>query len=230
MSDNNAMEQAKIDDTEQDPSLLLVRGNIDSKEESRDYSIKLSHAVLSVFSKHDVAKLRCVGAAAVNNAVKAIAIARQKLVNQKEEHDFDFAFIPSFNTVDFGENGEKTALMLEVIDIEIEDAPEVRNVINDDDEELETLLLVKGSSDDDESSKNYVNKLANANFNVVQKNDVSDLRSVGAASVNNAIKAIAVSRGEFAKKGIEIAVVPSFQTVFFGDKERTALVNSVIVL
>jgi stage V sporulation protein SpoVS len=54
-----------------DPTLLKVRG----KDTDKEYVKKLANAVLKTFENHGKASLRCVGAAAVNNADKAIIIA-----------------------------------------------------------------------------------------------------------------------------------------------------------
>ena len=58
-----------------DETLLLVRGSQNDKMKDKEYVKKLSIAILQVYSKHESAKLRCVGAAALNNAIKAIIIA-----------------------------------------------------------------------------------------------------------------------------------------------------------
>ena len=91
-----------------DDALLLVSGSRGSKEIDRDYVKKLSNAILQVIYKHDVAKLRCVGAAAVNNAIKAAAIAKTEASKKGEK----LVLEPSFTTVTFhGE--EKTGLLIE---------------------------------------------------------------------------------------------------------------------
>ena len=99
----------KIDDE----ALLLVSGSKSSKENSKDYVKKLANAILQVFYKHDVARMRCVGAAALNNAVKSFIIAKEEALKKGDELTFD----PSFTTVNF--NGEeKTGIVIEVSSIQ----------------------------------------------------------------------------------------------------------------
>lgn len=93
-----------------DESLLLVSGSKGSKETDKDYVKKLSNAILQVFIKHQIAKLRCVGAASLNNAVKAFIIAKGEAQKAGDKLVID----PSFTTVKF-EGDEKTGIVLEVL-------------------------------------------------------------------------------------------------------------------
>jgi stage V sporulation protein SpoVS len=95
-----------------DPALLLVSGE---KERDKEYVKKLSNAVLQVLSKHGVARMRCVGAAALNNATKAYIIANgesqkkgKKLISEE-----------SFTIVDFDGN-KKTGILKEIKEVTIE--------------------------------------------------------------------------------------------------------------
>ena len=92
----------------------------------------------------------------------------------------------------------------------------------------ETLLLVSGSRGDKGKDKDYVKKLSNAIQQVFYKHDAVKLRCVGAAAVNNAIKAFIIAKGEAQKKGDSIVLDPSFTTVRFGDEEKTGIVMEVI--
>jgi len=92
-------------------NLLLIKGNFDSKEDAKSYVKKLSQAILVVIQKYGSAKLRCVGAAAINNATKAEIIAS----GEAKKKGTNLAIIPSFMTVVFGKNDERTAVVLEVI-------------------------------------------------------------------------------------------------------------------
>ena len=112
-----------IEDTKEyvettDESLLLVSGSKGSKERDKEYVKKLSNAIFQVYTKHNTVKLRCVGAASLNNAIKAFIIVKKEL--QKEEDIF--LLNPSFTTVKF-QNNEKTAILFEVVvkDIKQED-------------------------------------------------------------------------------------------------------------
>jgi len=91
-----------------------------------------------------------------------------------------------------------------------------------------TLLLVSGSKGDKGSDKEYVKKLSNAILEVYYKhNFIAKLRCVGAAAVNNAIKASIIAKGEALKRGNYILVNPSFTTVTFHGEEKTGIVLEV---
>ena len=51
-----------------------------------------------------------------------------------------------------------------------------------------------------------------------------EMRLIGAAAVNQAVKAIAVARGYLSVDGIEVASYPSFAEVSIGTETRTAIV------
>ena len=97
-------------DNSKDETLLFVSGSKGSKDKDKDYVKKLSNAILQVFYKHDSAKLRCVGAASLNNAVKSFIIAKGEAQKKGDSLLLD----PSFTTVNF--NGdEKTGIIFEVV-------------------------------------------------------------------------------------------------------------------
>jgi len=83
---------------EQDLALLKVLGSR-GKENDREYVKKLAYAITQAFSKHKVARLRCVGAAAVNNADKAIIIASE----EAKKNGIDLVERKSFTEVYFGD-------------------------------------------------------------------------------------------------------------------------------
>ena len=103
-------EEVKEKITTDDESLLLVSGSKGSKGNDRDYVKKLSNAILQVFSKHNAVKLRCVGAASLNNAIKAFIIAKGEASKSGNTLCLD----PSFTTVKF-QGEEKTGIVLEAI-------------------------------------------------------------------------------------------------------------------
>ena len=104
------MTDDKRNDDNVDETLLLVSGSKGSKEKDKEYVKKLSNAILQVSYKHNTAKLRCVGAASLNNAIKAFIIAKGE-AQKKEE---TFLMDPSFTTVNF-HGDEKTGIILQVI-------------------------------------------------------------------------------------------------------------------
>jgi len=93
-----------------DPTLLLIKGNIEDREDCKKYIKRTANAIFQVASKHDVAHLRCVGAASLNNATKALIIA----IGEAKTKGVNLYCVPSFQTVNFGEGGEKTSIVLEV--------------------------------------------------------------------------------------------------------------------
>ena len=102
--DGNKIEEAR------DEALLLVRGSQNDKMKDKEYVKKLSNAILQVYAKHETAKLRCVGAAALNNATKAVIIAKGEMDKKGEA----VLVSPSFTTVKF-KGEEKTGIVLEVV-------------------------------------------------------------------------------------------------------------------
>ena len=50
-----------------------------------------------------------------------------------------------------------------------------------------------------------------------------EVSTVGAGSLNQAIKAIAIARGFLTPSGIEIYVMPSFKEILIDGKEKTAI-------
>ena len=93
-----------------DEALLLVSGSKGSKEMDKQYVKKLANAIVKVFDKHDTVKMRCVGAASLNNAVKAFIIAS----TEYKKEDGTMLLDASFTTVSF-QGDEKTAIVLEVV-------------------------------------------------------------------------------------------------------------------
>ena len=88
-------------------NILKVTGSKGSKESDKNYVKQLSNAIGKVNEKHGSAVLRCVGAASVNNAVKAIIIALSG--GEKWRYSIE----PSFTQADF-EGQEKTGIALKI--------------------------------------------------------------------------------------------------------------------
>ena len=73
------------------------------------------------------------------------------------------------------------------------------------------------------SSKSNPNLVAGALAGVITEKREAELQAVGAGAVNQAVKAIAISRGFLAPAGIELVCVPSFSEVTINDSIRTAI-------
>lgn len=107
------IEDIKGNEKISDNSLLLVSGSKGSKGSDRDYVKKLSNAILQVYAKHETVKMRCVGAASLNNAVKAFIIAK----GESQKSGDSLLISPSFTTVTF-QGEEKTGIVLEVVSVD----------------------------------------------------------------------------------------------------------------
>lgn len=81
------------------------------------------------------------------------------------------------------------------------------------------ILRVSGSS--------QTSKVAGAIAGVMREKGHVVLQAIGAAAVNQTVKAIALARGFLQEDGIEIAFIPEFVDVEINDKVRTALKFSV---
>jgi stage V sporulation protein S len=79
------------------------------KVSAQSRSTAVAGAVAGVMREHGYAEVQAIGASAVNQAIKAIAIARGYL----EEDQIDLAVVPSFTEVNIDGN-ERTAVRLSV--------------------------------------------------------------------------------------------------------------------
>lgn len=62
----------------------------------------------------------------------------------------------------------------------------------------------------------------------IRENGKCQLRAIGPTAVNQAIKAIAISRGFVAKNGIDLVCIPGFNNLDLPDGEMTAMVLTVL--
>lgn len=58
---------------------------------------------------------------------------------------------------------------------------------------------------------------------VIRDNNVAEIQAVGAGAVNQAVKAIAITRGFVAPNGIDLVAIPAFAEVTIDGEERTAI-------
>ena len=99
---------AEAQEEERDVTLLKVNGS-KGKDVDKIYVKKLANALLQTFNKHGIARLRCVGAASVNNADKAIIIASTEAMNR----GIELVEKKSFVVANF-DGVEKTGILKEV--------------------------------------------------------------------------------------------------------------------
>ena len=77
------------------------------------------------------------------------------------------------------------------------------------------------------SSKSSPASVAGAIAGMIKDGTLVEIQSVGAGAVNQAVKAIAISRGFLSPVGIEIVCVPSFADIVIDGEYRTAIRFSV---
>ena len=73
------------------------------------------------------------------------------------------------------------------------------------------------------SSKSSPNSVAGAIAGVLRESGNTEIQVIGAGSLNQAIKAIAIARGFVAPSGVNLVFVPAFKDVTIDNEERTAI-------
>jgi stage V sporulation protein S len=58
---------------------------------------------------------------------------------------------------------------------------------------------------------------------ILREKGMVEMQAVGAGAVNQAVKAIAISRGFVAPNGIDLVAIPAFTKVEIDGEERTAI-------
>lgn len=80
------------------------------------------------------------------------------------------------------------------------------------------------------ASDSSVHKVAGAIAGMIRERDKAEMRAVGAAAINQAVKALAVARAFLSEDGIEIAYTNDFEEIAIKGAERTAITFRVFVL
>lgn len=73
------------------------------------------------------------------------------------------------------------------------------------------------------SSKSSPASVAGAIAGMIKDGVLVEIQAVGAGAVNQAVKAIAISRGSLSPIGIEIMCIPSFADIVIDGEYRTAI-------
>ena len=73
------------------------------------------------------------------------------------------------------------------------------------------------------SSQSNPNKVAGALAGVIREEGKAELQTVGAGSLNQAVKAVAITRGFVAPGGIDLVCIPAFLDIDIDGEERTAI-------
>lgn len=73
------------------------------------------------------------------------------------------------------------------------------------------------------SAKSQPKSVAGALAAVLRENSVAEVQAIGAGAVNQAVKAIVITRGFVAPNGIDLVVIPAFTEIIIEGDERTAI-------
>lgn len=73
------------------------------------------------------------------------------------------------------------------------------------------------------SSKSVPTKVAGAIANILRLSDEVELQTIGAGSLNQAIKAVAIARGFLAPSGKNLVCIPAFTDILIDGEEKTAI-------
>jgi len=73
------------------------------------------------------------------------------------------------------------------------------------------------------SSDSKPKAVAGALAAVLREHGSAELQAIGAGAVNQAVKAIAITRGFVAPNGIDLIAIPAFTKVEIDGEERTAI-------
>ncbi|MCL6451840.1 MAG: stage V sporulation protein S [Acetobacteraceae bacterium] len=73
------------------------------------------------------------------------------------------------------------------------------------------------------SAQSKPKSVAGALAAVLREKGSAEVQAVGAGAVNQAVKAIAITRGFVAPNGIDLVTVPAFAEIVIDGEERTAI-------
>ena len=73
------------------------------------------------------------------------------------------------------------------------------------------------------SAQSQPKAVAGALAAALRERTTAELQAVGAGAVNQAVKAIAITRGFVAPNGIDLIVIPAFSEIMIDGEERTAI-------
>jgi len=79
------------------------------------------------------------------------------------------------------------------------------------------MEVLKVSSNSDPKS------VAGALAAVLREEKKAEIQAIGAGAVNQAVKAIAISRGYVAPNGMDLIMIPAFTEIEIDNEERTAI-------
>lgn len=73
------------------------------------------------------------------------------------------------------------------------------------------------------SSKSIPTKVAGAIANILRLSNEVEIQTIGAGSLNQAVKAVAIARGFLAPSGKNLVCIPAFTDILIDGEEKTAI-------
>ena len=73
------------------------------------------------------------------------------------------------------------------------------------------------------AAKSNPKSVAGAIASVFREEGKVELQAIGAGAINQAVKAIAISRGYVASSGVDLVCIPAFTDIEIDGEERTAI-------
>lgn len=73
------------------------------------------------------------------------------------------------------------------------------------------------------SSNSNPNSVAGALASLIREHKKAELQAVGAGAINQAVKAVAISRGYVASMGIDLVCIPAFVNVDIEGADKTGM-------
>lgn len=73
------------------------------------------------------------------------------------------------------------------------------------------------------STKSNPSKVAGAIANIFREKGTVEIQTIGAGSLNQAVKAVCIARGFLAPGGDDIVIVPSFNDIEIDGEQKTAM-------
>ena len=73
------------------------------------------------------------------------------------------------------------------------------------------------------SSKSNPSKVAGAIANIYREQQEVEIQTIGAGSLNQAIKAVAIARGFVAPSGDNLVIIPAFNDIVLDGENKTAM-------
>lgn len=74
------------------------------------------------------------------------------------------------------------------------------------------------------SAKSNPNSVAGALAGVIREQGSAKIHAIGAGAVNQAVKAVAISRGFLASAGIDLICIPAFGNLELDGEDKTVIV------